>query len=219
MTVIRPALANANEIITWALVLVLGPGLVFAGSPAATQAAAEASAPSPNGFDAGRMAERLNSPDFAVRQQATFELLDGGAKAVPIMRRIMSAHPAPEVEMRIRMTAELLFAQVAVPPGEQQGFLGIQMANYEVPNEARAGGVEITKVLPFMPAERAGLKEGDHILAIDGTDLNKQGYRTMRKLLSGPVGSKAKLAISHNGSLKRLEVERLPLINLATGVE
>lgn len=77
--------------------------------------------------------------------------------------------------------------------------------------------VIVARVSPDSPAAKAGLKDGDELLSVDGLDLSREGYRKMRLLLEGPVGSKVKLAVSRNGSLKRYEVERAPLVNLATG--
>lgn len=75
--------------------------------------------------------------------------------------------------------------------------------------------IQIFRVTPEGPAEKAGLKEGDELLSIDGTDLTRQTYRQLRNMFEGPTGSKVKLAISRNGSLKRFEVERKPLMNEA----
>ena len=80
--------------------------------------------------------------------------------------------------------------------------------------DRRSGDVLIYKVSPGSPAEKAGVKEGDALLSIDGEDLESHiGYRKMRKLLEGPIGSKVKLAISSHGELKRLELDRVGLFN------
>ena len=77
-----------------------------------------------------------------------------------------------------------------------------------------SGEVKIYKVSPGSPAEKAGIKAGDVLLSVDGEDLDAHsGYRKMRKMLEGPLGSKVKLAISSNGELKRFEVERAGLYN------
>lgn len=74
--------------------------------------------------------------------------------------------------------------------------------------------VRILKVTPGSPADKAGLKRGDKIFSVDGVDLDGHvGYRKMRRLLEGPVGSKVKMAVSSGGELKRLELERSGLYN------
>jgi predicted aspartyl protease len=71
----------------------------------------------------------------------------------------------------------------------------------------------IFRVSPESPAAVAGIKEGDQILSLNNQELNQAGFRKMRKLLEGPVGSKVELAISRNGALQRYAVERKLLLN------
>lgn len=78
-------------------------------------------------------------------------------------------------------------------------------------------GVVIARIAPDSPAQKAGLKELDEVLSVDGVDMQRQSFRQMREILRGDVGTKVKLAISRNGQLKRYEIERQPLVNLAVG--
>lgn len=82
----------------------------------------------------------------------------------------------------------------------------------------RRKAIVIARIAPDSPADKAGLKEGDEILSVNGTDLARQSFRQMRTMLAGDIGSKVKLAISRSGALKRFEIERQPLFNPATGV-
>lgn len=68
-------------------------------------------------------------------------------------------------------------------------------------------------VSPDSPAEKAGIKEGDHLLDLDDNDLTNMSYTRMRKLLAGPVGSKVKLSVSHDGVSRRLTLVREELVN------
>jgi hypothetical protein len=95
---------------------------------------------------------------------------------------------------------------------EPEGELGIS-AGYSPSHKA----ILIVRVSPDSPAEKAGVKQEDEILSVDGVDLGRQSLRQMRVLLKGAIGSKVKLALSHNGVLKRVEIERQPLVNLANG--
>lgn len=91
------------------------------------------------------------------------------------------------------------------PPGQ----LGIS-AGYD--NQKRK--VLIYAVSPGSPAEEAGVKQGDELLSVDSTDLaGVISLKKLRKILSGPTGTKVKLAISRTGSLKRFEIERKALVN------
>ncbi|RYD62162.1 MAG: PDZ domain-containing protein, partial [Verrucomicrobiaceae bacterium] len=75
----------------------------------------------------------------------------------------------------------------------------------------------IYRVAPDSPAAAAGIKEGDHVLMIDGEDLVKVGFLRFRTLMEGKVGSTVRLAISQKGALKRVELKREALVNVANG--
>jgi hypothetical protein len=77
----------------------------------------------------------------------------------------------------------------------------------------RAKNVVVARVSPDSPADAAGVKEGDLLLSVDGVDLHREGFRAMRKMLQGPVGSKVRIAVSRNGALKRFQFERQLLVN------
>lgn len=91
---------------------------------------------------------------------------------------------------------------------EPDGDIGISA--FTDPSDKR---VKIFRVAPESPADKAGIKRGDHILAIDGNENLNVSYRKLRKLIEGPKGSKAQLVLSRGGNLIRLEVERTHLIN------
>ena len=71
----------------------------------------------------------------------------------------------------------------------------------------------VAHVTPDSPADAAGIKEGDSVLMIDGEDLVRVGYVKFRGLMEGKVGTSVRLAISHEGSLKRIELKRVALVN------
>jgi predicted aspartyl protease len=73
--------------------------------------------------------------------------------------------------------------------------------------------VRIFRVTPDSPADKAGIREGDHLLAVDGQEMLDFGFRRMQKLLEGEAGSKVQLAISRSGNLMRFEIERALLVN------
>jgi hypothetical protein len=91
---------------------------------------------------------------------------------------------------------------------EVEGDLGL-VAGYS-PKKKRA---IVADVSPGSPADLAGIKEGDDLLSVDGTDATNLGYRKLRKMFKGTIGTKVELAISHGGNLKRISVERKALIN------
>lgn len=79
--------------------------------------------------------------------------------------------------------------------------------------DERSKRVRIFRVAPESPAAKAGVRENDVILAIDGQDLATPTYRQVSKMLEGAKGSKVKLAISRGGNLMRFEIERALLVN------
>ncbi len=88
-----------------------------------------------------------------------------GRPAVDQLATVASANPVP------RATA------AAVPAPSRPGFLGARVAN--------AGGyARIDRVAPGGPADLAGLKEGDVVMAVDGTALASP------EALAGVVGAK-----------------------------
>lgn len=77
-----------------------------------------------------------------------------------------------------------------------------------------SGTVMVYSVIPASPAEKAGIKRGDKVLSLDGVEIdNHVSYKKMRIMLSGPVGSKVNLAISRNGNVKRLQLDRVGMWN------
>jgi S1-C subfamily serine protease len=74
--------------------------------------------------------------------------------------------------------------------------------------------ITVYSVAPDSPADKAGIKKGDQLLAIDGKDLPPVvGLFELRRRLEGPKGSKVKLDLSRNGQLMRYELERACLAN------
>lgn len=71
--------------------------------------------------------------------------------------------------------------------GEYAG-IGVEMA-------APEGRAQIVSVLEASPAQRAGLKPGDHIVAIDGRPTREEPFDRLHHRLRGPVGSKVVLRI------------------------
>lgn len=76
------------------------------------------------------------------------------------------------------------------------------------------GRVRVANVSAECPAHDAGVKRGDSLISINGKEmLGAIGYRELEAMLEGKVGTKVSLAISSNGNVKRLELERKALIN------
>ena len=89
------------------------------------------------------------------------------------------------------------FAQL---PVKGNGFLGLA-------TEARAeGGLRVTKVGSKSPAEEAGIKDGDVLLKLNGTDLKtREQMQDLLKEMS--AGDELTLETEHNGKPKTLTFE------------
>jgi len=65
----------------------------------------------------------------------------------------------------------------------------------------------INRPMPGSPAEKAGLKPGDQIIAIDGQDMTGISPETARLRVLGPKGSIVRLTILRQGETKPFDVE------------
>jgi C-terminal processing protease CtpA/Prc len=74
-------------------------------------------------------------------------------------------------------------------------------------------GVRVAEVPPDGPAAKAGLKEDDQIIAIDGEPVSGMSSQQVQQRLSGEVGSVVVLTVNRAGSTVELRVERAPYRN------
>ncbi len=71
----------------------------------------------------------------------------------------------------------------------------------------RDGGVYINEPYAGMPAAKAGLRAGDHLLAIDDIDVTKKTTQEVSDLLKGQPNTKLKIKYQRPGVKKPKEVE------------
>ena len=95
---------------------------------------------------------------------------------------------------------------------EPLGHIGIA-ATYS----KRESRMVIVSVTPNGPAEKAGVKVGDHLISIGGERLIRSTYRHVKSVLSGKPGTEIGLEISSRGQLKRMTLTRKLLVNRARG--
>lgn len=90
-------------------------------------------------------------------------------------------------------------------------------------------GLLVVHVIPGSPAERAGLRAGDHLVGIGGRSLGGMNVDEAAQLLQGPEGSVVTLAVARSGSVARAmtvrrehvdvpSVEDAQILDPATGV-
>ena len=71
-------------------------------------------------------------------------------------------------------------------------------------------GVRVVEVPPDGPAQRADLRAGDRIVAVDGKPVAGRDSRAVQQLLSGEVGSRATIEVLRDGQPLTLSIEREP---------
>ena len=81
--------------------------------------------------------------------------------------------------------------------------------------DPRSKRMVITRVLPGSPAERAGLKAGDFLVGIEGDLVENIGFRALRNILEGEIGTSINISASRNGVLTRYDLKREPMVNKA----
>ncbi len=74
-------------------------------------------------------------------------------------------------------------------------------------NEAPDGGVTVVRPFADSPAAKAGVKEGDVIVAVDGKDVTKLSLDEAIHLIRGPKDSKVVLTIKREGEDNALDIE------------
>lgn len=68
--------------------------------------------------------------------------------------------------------------------------------------------VEVVRVLPMSPADRAGLMAGDGIVAVDGHDVTGETVEKAASRIIGPAGTRVTLTVRRGGSELDLVVKR-----------
>jgi carboxyl-terminal processing protease len=68
----------------------------------------------------------------------------------------------------------------------------------------------VVEIRPGSLSEKAGLKVGDLILAVDGKSVVGTVFEGVRAALRGPVGSVARLSVKRASEVLELNVERRP---------
>jgi carboxyl-terminal processing protease len=95
--------------------------------------------------------------------------------------------------------------------------------------KADGGDLLIVRVIPRSPAEKAGIRDGDRIVAVDGQITNKLSTDEAASLLTGPEGSIVRVSIVSPGEAARdvavrrdhvdvPSLEDVKLVDAATGV-
>jgi carboxyl-terminal processing protease len=71
-------------------------------------------------------------------------------------------------------------------------------------------GLRVVRVPTDSPAAKAGLLEGDFIVAIDDRSIAGLSGKQLHELLTGEVGSPVRLRVTRDGSEHEIAVTRAP---------
>jgi membrane-associated protease RseP (regulator of RpoE activity) len=183
--------------------LSLGATSAFAAEGPAAPAAPPAPAPP---TDYAVTAAVPNPQDDAARQARD------AAQQAALQARLDAARQRLEVaaQQLAALSAQMYgpmaqhFEALGGPP---RALIGVQLAP-----EGGAGGARVREVSPGGPAEQAGVRAGDTILAVNGTDVRgKASARRVVELLHDlKPGDKVSLRISRDGKVRDLTVTARP---------
>jgi C-terminal processing protease CtpA/Prc len=79
------------------------------------------------------------------------------------------------------------------------------------------GRVFVRDVPPDMPAYKAGIREGDELVAIDGKPVGPMSPEDVHQLLQGDVGTNVTLTVMRGSERREVKVERGPLLSGSAG--
>ena len=68
-------------------------------------------------------------------------------------------------------------------------------------------GMKVKEIASNSPAYQAGIRPGDIITAVNGISYSQMREGEMQLRIEGPVGSKVKLTVTHEGAPTPTEVE------------
>lgn len=103
------------------------------------------------------------------------------------------------------------FAALTTQTSGQLSGIGIRLEQNE-----STKSFTIVKLLPNAPAVKAGLKVGDHILAVDGQQTGEMDLDTVSNLIRGEINTSVKLRISRTGGTPFEQDIRRDVIELPT---
>ncbi|HEX9784345.1 MAG TPA: PDZ domain-containing protein [Opitutaceae bacterium] len=96
------------------------------------------------------------------------------------------------------MFAALMFAAPATAQWGEPPMAGAGISLQQI-----AGRVVIAQVLPGGPAEQAGIRPGDELVAVDGYGVQQMAFDAIPDLVRGPEGSQVVLVVSRAGQYPR----------------
>ncbi len=202
---------------------VLCPPTIAVGAEQQSQTAPAATAtpvpsrPTPTPKASGRPAEGpldvglFNEAWKLLQEQFYGDLPEGEEITYAAIRGLLESLGDEHTTFLTPKQAELFNADMQ---GQFEG-IGARVA------KAEGGGVEIKYLFPEQPAQKAGLRVGDVIIAVDGTDVTKMDLNDAISLIRGPRGTQVTLTVRRQGeepfdvTITRARIE-IPVVETKT---
>ena len=88
-----------------------------------------------------------------------------------------------------------------------------------VDGEIHQGQYVVTTVVPGLPAQLAGIQEGDIMIEIDNWNIPQDVKKpAVIVMLRGPIGSTAHLVVQRNGQTLTFDIPRTPSVDISTEI-
>lgn len=105
----------------------------------------------------------------------------------------------------VLLVCALICLYVGCVPAQNKGTIGAVLA------QSPDGRVTLREVPGDLAAGRAGLKEGDELLLIDGIDVRQLDPKTIHRLLSGEIDEPVDLTLQRGDEVIRVTLKRSPV--------
>ena len=85
---------------------------------------------------------------------------------------------------------------------------------------SNAGKIEVFNVIPSTPADLAGVKQGDIIVAVDSKDINGMNVSEVASIVRGPENSVVELTLLRNNKkiLKKIKRKEIKIKNVKSSI-
>jgi hypothetical protein len=135
-----------------------------------------------------------------------------GAPAGPFTLRIQKQGYRTKLVPGLRVDSGQTLKQDVTLPAVNGG-AGMELAGIGAGLGQNADGIFVAQVFGGDPADRAGLRSGDHIVSIDGDDASSMSVADAVQRLRGPVGTSVGISIRRGAQTIDAVIERAAIVH------